>query len=99
MAAKKLFEALEEKRSREFMPCAHEMCPHGAWMNVKTKTGNANFCRDHYFANHKERARIRNEARGIFTRDDAIAYCRAYLPSLGVKMPPVTERIPGSDDE
>ena len=98
MAAKKLFEQLEEKRGREFVICAHEMCPHGAWMSVQTKTGKANFCEAHYLAYHKEQARIRNEAIGILTRDDAIAYCRAYLPSLGIRMPPV-ERIPGADDE
>lgn len=65
------------------VPCAHVDCPHFAICSIKTPTGWANLCKNHYLSHFNDEARAYCEARGLTTREKKLEFIRERLAGIG----------------
>lgn len=76
--------------------CCYEGCSHDAMVKIKTPTGWANMCLDHYAIYHHAKAEKHCRDLGLNTRAQRLAWLRQNWRQL-TALPPIRE--PGQDDE
>lgn len=69
-----------------YVHCAHDGCPDGATTRVKTATGHANFCLQHYDEYFTEQARMYCVSRGLDTTAKQFKFCKETIAGMRKKI-------------
>ncbi len=67
--------------------CAYAGCAGRTMVSLRTKTGVAYLCHEHYIANHTKEAEAYCAERGLTTTERKIAFCKAMFGKIGQGRP------------